>query len=184
MEIQSLRLVKPFKKASVWNITQSFHGEHPGIDIVSKYGTPLVAPENCKVIGLWGDGPLVEHNEGLERGYGLKLKGVVSGYTHIYWHCNPVFPVSLDEYVTAGQIVAFMGNAGNVSFGGKYVPLDERNTPPYKGTHLHQEVWNKANRRVDPVPLIEWTIEPAYTTGEWITAWFKVLAKIGKLVSK
>jgi murein DD-endopeptidase MepM/ murein hydrolase activator NlpD len=183
MEMAQPLLTKPFKKATVHNITQGFHRGHDAIDIVSAYGTPLVAPENCKVTHLWGDGPLVEHNEGLKRGYGLKLLGVTSGLTHVYWHTNPVFPVSVGDYVTRGQIIAFMGNAGHVTVGGNYVPLDERNTPPYRGTHLHQEIINTKGDRVDPIPLIDWVAEPTYGTSDWIAAWFAVLMKMGKIVS-
>lgn len=183
MEIQQVQLTKPYKGATILHVSQGFHSNHQAIDIVSKYGTPLVAPENCKVIGLWGDGPLSTTNEGLERGYGLKLKGVESGLTHIYWHTNPVFPVSTYENVTRGQIIAFMGNAGNVNIGGKYVPLDERNIPPYKGTHLHLEIRDADGNMVDPAQCIDWSTEPKYSTGEWIAAWMRVLGKMGKIIS-
>jgi len=112
METQPPRLTKAFKKASVLNITQGFSAKHPAIDIVSIYGTPLVAPENIKVIGLWGNEALSLSTEGLQRGYGIKMQGVESGLIHVYWHCQPIFPVRLDDLVLRGRLWPIWANQG------------------------------------------------------------------------
>lgn len=178
MENGAIKLTKPFKKANVLDITQGFNSAHQAIDIVAKYGTPLVAPENCVVWQLWNGERVSDDIADLERGYGVKLKGLETGNVYVFWHCNPVFPVSVLQKVMRGQIVAFMGNSGNVSMGGAYVPLSERATAPHRGTHLHLMVYSPAGELVDPVPLIAWYVEPTWTTGEWVAAWLAALGKI------
>ncbi|MCL4419568.1 M23 family metallopeptidase, partial [Patescibacteria group bacterium] len=54
----------------------------------------------------------------------------------MFWHTQQFFPVKVGDTVLQGQVIAQMGNSGYVVDGG-YVPLDERNKYPYRGTHTH-----------------------------------------------
>lgn len=174
-------LIKPYKKANVLQITQGFHRQHEAIDIVSTYGTPLVAPETCRVVRIFGDGPITNSYKELEYGYGVRLRGLESGRHYLYWHTWPYLPVWSGDIVKAGQIIAFMGNSGNVFTGGNYVPLDLRAVSPYKGTHLHLEMFSAEGRPIDPAMNIDWFYEPIYSTSDWVKAVSATLLKIGKL---
>src|SRR3990167_3990064 len=149
-------MYRPFKKQLIGNISTPFSQIHQAVDYFDKYGTPLVAPEDCEVLGITGEEFTPNDYGPLRKGYGIKLRG---DYDWLLWHCQPVFPVRVGEKVKAGQIVAYMGNSGNVLAGGKYVPVEERANEPHSGTHLHMECWNGVTR-IDPVPLL--TEEPNY----------------------
>lgn len=177
-------LTKFFKGMSKDNITQIFHPGHPALDITGNktnfgYGTPLCAPENVLVLGINGDKPLTVDSHDLEYGYGIRLKGLETGHEYLYWHCLPYFPVWGGDTINRGQIVAFMGDAGDVSQGGSYVPLDQRLSAPYRGTHLHIQMY-KDGTLIDPLPFINFSWEPQYTLMDQISATLKVLSKISK----
>ena len=174
-------MIKPFKGANILQVTQGFHGGHKAIDIVSTYGTALTAPEACRVVRIYGDGKIDGSTAELAYGYGVRLKGLETGQQYLYWHTWPYLPVWSGDIVKAGQIVAFMGNSGNVFTGGQYVALFERTVSPFKGTHLHLEMFDSSGSPRDPVPLIRWDIEPNYTTQDYLKAVSATLLKISKL---
>lgn len=174
-------LTLPFKKMTKDDITQIFHAGHEAWDLVENstpigqlYGTPLCAPENCLVI-RFTEAELA-HPEQLEQGYGIHLKGLETGLTYLYWHILPIVPVWGGDTVKRGQIVAYMGNAGNVFQGGVYVPLEERTKDPERGTHLHWEVY-KDGVKIDPMPLVNWSWEPQWTKIDFMSALLVVLKK-------
>jgi hypothetical protein len=177
-----------FKGMTKNHVSQIFHAGHKALDIVGNktsygYGTPLCAPENCTVMGITKE-ELSHDNKGLEHGYGIRLRGTTSNYEYLFWHCLPLFPVWGGDIVLRGQIVAFMGNSGNVYQGG-YVPLDKRNTPPFLGTHLHLVVYDRVHKiDIDPIPLFDWKREPGYTVIDAMVATVRVLQKAVKLLTR
>ena len=177
-------LTLPFKKMTRDDITQIFHLGHKAWDIVENstargmlYGTPLCAPETSLVLGITNESLEYLTNEGLRNGYGVKLKGLETGLEYLYWHCLPFFPVWGGSTVKRGQIVAYMGNAGNVYSGGIYVPLEERTKDTERGTHLHLEIY-RDGQQVDPMGLFNWNWQPTYTIGDYINAFSVVLTKM------
>lgn len=183
-----MTLTKFFKGMHPFNITQIFHSKHPALDIVSwsktnGYGTPLCAPENVRIDRITGDTFTPKSHQNLERGYGIHMTGLETGYTYLYWHILPIVPVWGGDIVPRGQIVAYMGNAGYVTSGDKEVPLEKRTKEPYAGTHLHIEVFD-GKKRIDPLPLINWNWEPTYSTTDFMKALIVVLQKQIKLRSE
>ena len=172
-------MIKPYKKFSVFDVSQGFHSGHQAIDCVSTYGKPLVAPENVLIGGIITPTNVSEDLGDLKNGYGVWMIGQETGDKYLYWHCLPVFPVWGGDIIEGGKIVAYMGNAGNVSVGGVYVPLEERTDKPYRGTHLHM-VWFKNGVPHDPLPYLE--KEPEYTFWDEIKATGVVLTKIKLLL--
>jgi len=175
-------LTLPFKKMTRDDITQVFHAGHEAWDLVENstafgklYSTPLCAPENCLI--LWNTKALLttDHQD-LEHGYGVRMKGLETGLEYLYWHTLPLSPVWGGQTVRRGQIVAFMGNSGNVRVGGTYIPLEERLKDPELGTHLHLEVY-KDGDRIDPMPLFNWSWQPDWGLVEYMQAMLVVLQK-------
>jgi hypothetical protein len=172
-------LTKFFKGMRPEHVTQGFHSEHPALDIVGSYGTPLCAPENCLVLGVRGDTFTPDDNEPLKYGYGIRLKGQETGREYLFWHCLPYFPVWGGQNVKRGQIVAYMGNSGHVVVGGTDVPVENRLDPHHPGTHLHIEVYEDGSR-IDPSPLINWSWEPQWTYFDFVSAATTCLLKMAK----
>lgn len=171
-------LLKPFKGAALNTVTQGYHNQHRATDWVAKYGTPLVAPEDGEVVRLLGNQYTPGDDFPLKRGYAVEMKGV-SGARHEYWHTLPFAPVSLGEQVKRGQIIAYMGNSGIVVSGGQLVPIDERNKPPYKGTHLHQN-YIVNGEYLNPLEFIDLGEEPKYSIMDELKAASIVLGKMAK----
>ncbi|MCG6925580.1 MAG: M23 family metallopeptidase [Acidobacteria bacterium] len=108
--------VRGYLSASFGNRKDPFTGMpdfHPGIDVSTPRGTPVVAPADGVVVFV-----------GKKRGYGKALVidhgyGVVTRYGHLDgWNVRP------GQRVRRGDSIAFVGNTG-------------RSTAP----HLHYEVW-------------------------------------------
>lgn len=190
-------LTKPFKGMTLASVSQSFHDGHKAIDLasfnsslVSGYGTPLCAMEDSRILKITGDSPVDETTAGLERGYGIYLRGLETGYSYLYWHCLPWFPVWGGDIVKRGQIVAYMGNAGNVRLGNNYVPINERTAPAKAGTHLHLEMFDKGyvvggkKKFLNPLEHISMLQDPIYTFTDQLKATLVVLSKIVKSVKK
>jgi murein DD-endopeptidase MepM/ murein hydrolase activator NlpD len=100
---------------------------HNGEDHVAPHGTPMYAVES---------GTVVEVKDTPE-GYGRHLRIITSAKNGVcnewtYGHCDKVF-VKQNDKVTAGQLVANMGNTGFVVSGA--TPF--WNVNPFAGTHLH-----------------------------------------------
>lgn len=108
--------VRGYLSASFGNRKDPFTGMpdfHPGIDVSTPRGTPIVAPADGVVVFV-----------GKKRGYGKALVinhgyGVLTRYGHLDgWDVRP------GQRVRRGDPIAFVGNTG-------------RSTAP----HLHYEVW-------------------------------------------
>ena len=102
---------------------------HNGIDIVRPHGENMYAIEDGIVIEVKND----------PKGFGKHLRFLSdvpgeSGYYHewTYGHCANIF-VAIGDKVTAGQLIATMGNTGFVVSGN--TPFWKNN--PFAGTHLH-----------------------------------------------
>lgn len=107
-------------------LTQGFHRQHYALDIANKLNTPIYAAADGKVIKAsggwnWGYGNyiIIDHGNGIET---------------LYSH-NNILKVSVGESVKKGQLVALMGNTGNVR--------------GVTGIHLHFEV-RVRGRKVNP----------------------------------
>lgn len=94
-----------FRRPTQGILTQGFHRGHYGIDIASKMNTPIYASASGKVVKSatgwnWGYGNyiVVDHGNGIET---------------LYAH-NNVLKVSAGDTVKKGQLLALMGNTGNV----------------------------------------------------------------------
>jgi murein DD-endopeptidase MepM/ murein hydrolase activator NlpD len=189
-----MKLTRPFVHASTKRITQTYHPGHQALDFWAMWGTPLVAPEDCKVerivTELKGQGEGYDEST-LERGYGVWLRGLETGLIHLYWHTAGVLPVFGGEEVKRGQIVAFMSNSGYVISGGSYVPLEERNDKPYRGTHLHWNVYPKnkkigvySNKALNPLDYIDWDIPLHISLRDRQMAGYRLVYKIFKYRTK
>jgi murein DD-endopeptidase MepM/ murein hydrolase activator NlpD len=103
---------------------------HNGLDLVAPWGTPLMAVEDGTILEVKDD----------PSGYGkhvrfLSDKSTLNAFREwTYGHCSTTF-VKVGQHVTAGQIIANMGNTGFV-VSGDNTPFWGTN-PDHKGTHLH-----------------------------------------------
>lgn len=100
---------------------------HQGIDFGAGCWSPIYAASAGQVIiaqGLssWGNCVRIRHSD-----------GTVTAYAHIV---NGGFNVSVGQWVSAGQVIAYVGNTGAST-----------------GCHLHFEVWN-GSLRIDPAPFL------------------------------
>ena len=120
-------------------ITQFYKaGVHNGIDVVNKNYT-------LGYICSHSDGNVIETRDGLgnmkgSNSYGnyVKIKHD-NGYCTLYAHLEKgTLAVANGQRVTKGQRLGFMGNSGN-----SY------------GAHLHFEVRNESDQRIDPTPYLD-----------------------------
>lgn len=120
-------------------ITTKYSSKHKAIDLVKYYSSTceVVAHSKGKVIWLQKG---QKNNQGStgNKSYGncVKLKHD-DGYYTLYAHLKDV-KVKLGQVVSKGQSLGYMGNTGN-----SY------------GAHLHWEVRNKKNVRIDPTPYLD-----------------------------
>jgi len=109
-------------------ITQSFNlnENHFAIDIAADIGTPVKSVLDGKIIfSEWS----------LETGYVVVIdhgENIISVYKH-----NSKTLKEQNDFVQAGEVIAFSGNQGNLS----------------SGPHLHFELW-KNGTPIDPEPLL------------------------------
>lgn len=120
-------------------ITQFYKaGVHNGIDVVNKNYT-------LGYICSHSDGNVIETRDGLgnmkgSNSYGnyVKVKHD-NGYCTLYAHLEKgTLAVANGQRVAKGQRLGFMGNSGN-----SY------------GAHLHFEVRNESDQRIDPTPFLD-----------------------------
>ena len=109
-------------------ITQSFNfnENHFAIDIAADIGTPVKS-----VL----DGKIVFSEWSLETGYVVVIdhgENIISVYKH-----NSKILKEQNDFVQAGEVIAYSGNQGNLS----------------TGPHLHFELW-KNGTPIDPEPLL------------------------------
>ncbi|TET90848.1 MAG: hypothetical protein E3J96_00350 [Sulfurovum sp.] len=100
---------------------------HAGLDLSASNGTPIYAPANGVVEysdkkGAYGNFLLIAHSYGFKTAYGHLSK----------------YAVKSGEYVSKGQVIAYVGNTG-------------RSTGP----HLHYEI-RYLNKWVNPKIFINW----------------------------
>ena len=109
-------------------ITQSFNfnENHFAIDIAADIGTPVKSILDGKIIfSEWS----------LETGYVVVIdhgENIISVYKH-----NSKILKEQNDFVQAGEVIAYSGNQGNLS----------------SGPHLHFELW-KNGTPIDPEPLL------------------------------
>ncbi len=109
-------------------ITQSFNfnENHLAIDIAADIGTPVKSVLDGKIIfSEWS----------LETGYVVVIdhgENIISVYKH-----NSKILKEQNDFVQAGEVIAYSGNQGNLS----------------TGPHLHFELW-KNGTPIDPEPLL------------------------------
>ena len=109
-------------------ITQSFNfnENHFAIDIAADIGTPVKSVLDGKIIfSEWS----------LDTGYVVVIdhgENIISVYKH-----NSKILKEQNDFVQAGEVIAYSGNQGNLS----------------SGPHLHFEIW-KNGTPIDPEPLL------------------------------
>lgn len=117
------------------------YANHQGIDFTTAgatgntYGKEIRAAADGKVYSAeyhysWGNNVYIDHGNGV--------------YTR-YAHCSQLL-VSAGQTVKQGQVIAYVGNTGNV-----YPRPTASN--PHAGAHLHFEVWVNG-KRVNPAPWL------------------------------
>ncbi|MEZ4671636.1 MAG: M23 family metallopeptidase [Anaerolineae bacterium] len=94
-------------------LTQRFHSAHPGIDLASPLGNPVLATQSGFVD--WADWNTF--------GYG-NLVIIKSGRFITYYAHNTSFNVQKGDFVTRGTIIAFSGSTGHSS--GPHVHYETR----------------------------------------------------------
>jgi murein DD-endopeptidase MepM/ murein hydrolase activator NlpD len=108
-------------------ISQEFtKGVHNGVDIVAPLGTPIVAS---------GDGKILFAGWTIDGGNTIVI-GHSNGYYSFYKH-NLRNLVYENQIVNQGDVIAYLGNSGEKSF----------------GPHLHFEIW-KDGESIDPNILV------------------------------
>ncbi|MBB5912970.1 murein DD-endopeptidase MepM/ murein hydrolase activator NlpD [Nocardia transvalensis] len=99
---------------------------HYGVDFADSIGTPIHSVENGTVI-----------EAGPASGFGLWVRVKHDdGTTAVYGHVNDIL-TSVGQRVNAGDVIATVGNRGNST-----------------GPHLHLEIWDPADNKIDPAPYM------------------------------
>lgn len=140
--VSSKGMICPLQYSNV-TISAGWYGyaNHKGIDLITKgatgntYGKEIRAAADGVVYSAeyhysWGNNVYINHGNGV--------------YTR-YAHCSQML-VSAGETVKQGQVIAYVGNTGNVS------PKPSASNP-HAGAHLHFEVWVNGTR-VNPAPWL------------------------------
>lgn len=140
--VSSKGMICPLQYSNVY-ISAGWYGyaNHKGIDFCTRgatgntYGKEIRAAADGTVYSAeyhysWGNNVYINHGNGV--------------YTR-YAHCSQLL-VSKGQQVKQGDVIAYVGNTGNVS---------PRPTPsnPHAGAHLHFEVWVNGTR-VNPGPWL------------------------------
>lgn len=128
---------------------------HAGLDLSASTGTPIYAPasgvvEYASKKGAYGNFLLVAHSYGFKTAYGHLSK----------------FAVKSGEYVSKGQLVAYVGNTG-------------RST----GSHLHYEI-RYLNKWVNPELFMDWDPENINQITDKVTKvhWSGIFKQIQKSI--
>ncbi|MTE11441.1 M23 family metallopeptidase [Nocardia aurantiaca] len=99
---------------------------HYGIDFADPIGTPIHSVMGGTVI-----------DAGPASGFGLWVRVKQDdGTTAVYGHVNDMY-VSVGQRVNTGDVIASVGNRGNST-----------------GPHLHLEIWDAADNKMDPLPWL------------------------------
>ncbi|GAB2859852.1 M23 family metallopeptidase [Lentzea nigeriaca] len=122
-QVRKTKVVAPTVGTITSNYGPRWGTTHYGLDIANRIGTPVVSTM---------DGVVLE--AGPAGGFGLWVRvRHTDGTTAIYGHINS-YAVREGQQVTAGQVIAQMGNRGIST-----------------GSHLHFELWDQAGRKLDPL---------------------------------
>jgi murein DD-endopeptidase MepM/ murein hydrolase activator NlpD len=142
-----MKLLEPLLIGS-YQIAQKFGGNanlyysqnglkgHPGLDLAQAYDRSITASHDGLVYKI-----LNQDNPDLSKYRAVCTIFEEDGYVYeiTYGHCNKIY-TRVGDRVSAGDLVASMGNTGDVYSGGLSVPVSQRLTPPYPGTHLHLQL--------------------------------------------
>lgn len=112
-----------------YTITTYFSAGHKALDIFKGYGTNIYAANNGVVTTVKAGciaGNLACNGRG---GNYVIIKHNSSNYYTVYMHLKDIH-VKVGDNVSKGQVIASMGNTGNV------IPVPTA-ASPYLGTHLH-----------------------------------------------
>lgn len=112
-----------------YTITTYFSAGHKALDIFKGYGTNIYAANNGVVTTVKAGciaGNLACNGRG---GNYVIIKHNSSNYYTVYMHLKDIH-VKVGDNVSKGQVIASMGNTGNV------IPVPTA-VSPYLGTHLH-----------------------------------------------
>lgn len=112
-----------------YTITTYFSAGHKALDIFKGYGTNIYAANNGVVTTVKAGciaGNLACNGRG---GNYVIIKHNSSNYYTVYMHLKDIH-VKVGDNVSKGQVIASMGNTGNV------IPVPTASSP-YLGTHLH-----------------------------------------------
>ncbi len=140
--VSSKGMICPLQYSNVY-VSAGWYGyaNHKGIDFCTRgatgntYGKAIRAAADGVVYSAeyhysWGNNVYINHGDGV--------------YTR-YAHCSSIV-VSAGQTVKQGEIIAYVGNTGNVS------PRPSASNP-HAGAHLHFEVWVNGTR-VNPEPWL------------------------------
>ncbi|HIS05465.1 MAG TPA: peptidoglycan DD-metalloendopeptidase family protein [Candidatus Fimenecus stercoravium] len=140
--VSSKGMICPLQYSNVY-VSAGWYGyaNHKGIDFCTRgatgntYGKAIRAAADGVVYSAeyhysWGNNVYINHGDGV--------------YTR-YAHCSSIV-VSAGQTVKQGEIIAYVGNTGNVS------PRPSESNP-HAGAHLHFEVWVNGTR-VNPGPWL------------------------------
>lgn len=140
--VSSKGMICPLQYSNVY-ISAGWYGyaNHKGIDFCTRgatgntYGKAIRAAADGTVYSAeyhysWGNNVYINHGNGV--------------YTR-YAHCSQLL-VSKGQQVKQGDVIAYVGNTGNVS------PRPTASNP-HAGAHLHFEVWVNGER-VNPAPWL------------------------------
>ncbi len=114
------------------DISQHFGGNHRGTDIGKPNGTPIRAMASGTVVGYLAWNTSMGYKDVNSWGNYVKIDHG-NGYTTLYAHMKFTPAVGLNQWVSQGQIIGYVGNTGRVF---------PEPTPanPTAGSHLHLEV--------------------------------------------
>lgn len=143
-------------------ITNPYGSGHGGIDLVKEYNNldGIIAHDGGEVVFCQSGIPNTQGSTG-NRSYGncVKIKHS-GGYYTLYAHMATVI-VSKGQKVQRGQKIGTMGNTGN-----SY------------GAHLHFEVRDRYDDRVDPTPYINTNLPGQGSTTKYKPGSYKVTADV------
>ncbi|WP_084978560.1 M23 family metallopeptidase [Nocardia seriolae] len=119
-------VVKPVAGQLTSGFGMRWGAMHYGIDFADPIGTPIHSVMGGTVI-----------DAGPASGFGLWVRVKQDdGTTAVYGHVNDMY-VSVGQRVNTGDVIASVGNRGNST-----------------GPHLHLEIWDAADNKMDPLPWL------------------------------
>ncbi|MGW4123191.1 M23 family metallopeptidase [Nocardia sp. NPDC004711] len=119
-------VVKPVDGQLTSGFGMRWGAMHYGIDFADPIGTPIHSVMGGEVISA-----------GPASGFGLWVRVKQDdGTTAVYGHVNDMY-VTVGQRVNTGDVIASVGNRGNST-----------------GPHLHLEIWDAADNKMDPLPWL------------------------------